>query len=365
MVRFLHTADWQIGMKLTGFGAMGERIRGERLSAAERALRMAQENRTDFILITGDLFEDNSVDRALIQKVVDILKRAHCPVFIIPGNHDPLVPGSVWEDRSWQAAENVVVFRENAPYPLPGAVLYPCPLAEKQSAKDPTAWIHAEDEERIAIGLAHGSVEGAPIGEWDHPIPRDAAARSGLDYLALGHWHSFAVFGAEGSAGRMAYPGTHEATSFGERDSGNVSLVEIDGRGAAPSVTPVRTGALSWVTVDERISRSDDLQSILSRIREMENAESTLLKLQLSGFITPEGRERLDDIERVVASRFFWGATDFGGLTPAPEDDSWIEELPPGVLREVGKRLRTESVDSRVRTKALLELYSLIKEARA
>ena len=96
----------------------------------------------------------------------------------------------------------------------------------------------------------------------------------------------------------------------------------------------------------------------------MENAESTLLKLQLSGFITPEGRERLDDIERVVASRFFWGETDFGGLAPAPEDDSWIEELPPGVLREVGKRLRTESVDSRVRTKALLELYSLITEAR-
>ena len=365
MVRFLHTADWQIGMKLTGFGAMGERIRGERLSAAERALQIAQENRTDFILITGDLFEDNSVDRALIQKVVDILKRAHCPVFIIPGNHDPLVPGSVWEDRSWQAAENVVVFRENAPYPLAGAVLYPCPLGEKQSAKDPTAWIRAGNEERIAIGLAHGSVEGAPIGEWDHPIPRNAAVRSGLDYLALGHWHSFAVFGAGQGAGRMAYSGTHETTSFGERDSGNVLLVEIDGPGATPSVTPIRTGGLSWVSIDERIEGAEDLRNVRSRIDEMQNGGSTLVQLRLSGFITPEGRDCLDDIERLAESRFLWSGVDFDGLTPAPEDDSWIEALSPGILRAVAQRLLDAPDDPKVRTKSLLELYSLVMEVKA
>ena len=365
MVRFLHTGDWQIGMKLSAFGGAGDRIRKERLSAVERVLQTARNQETDFILVTGDMFEDNAVERSLVQKVADILKGAHCQVFVIPGNHDPLVPGCVWDLRSWQSADNVVIFRETAPCVLPGAVLYPCPLREKQSSADPTAWIPAERDDRVRIGLAHGSVEGAPIGEWDHPIPRDAAVRSGLEYLALGHWHSFATFGAEQGAGLMAYSGTHETTSFGERDSGNVLLVEIDGPGTTPSVTPIRTGGLFWVSIDERIKGSEDLRNARSRIDEMQNGGSTLVQLRLSGFITPEGRDCLEDIERLAGSRFLWSGIDFDGLTPAPEGDSWIETLSPGILQEVAQRLLDAPDDPKVRTKSLLELYSLVMEVKA
>ena len=44
MVRFLHTADWQIGMKLARIGDAGSRVREERFSAARRAVAAASEH---------------------------------------------------------------------------------------------------------------------------------------------------------------------------------------------------------------------------------------------------------------------------------------------------------------------------------
>ena len=95
-MKFLHTADWQIGMKAADLGAAGERVREERLAAARRVIDAGKDHGVDFILVAGDLFEDNAVNRVLIQKIADILSQFGGPLFIIPGNHDPLVPGSVW-----------------------------------------------------------------------------------------------------------------------------------------------------------------------------------------------------------------------------------------------------------------------------
>lgn len=363
MVRFVHTADWQIGMKLAKIGDAGKRVREERFSAARRVIDAASAHGAEFILVAGDLFEDNAVDRTQVRMVADILGKAPCPVFIIPGNHDPLVPGSVWEDRSWEAARNVVVFGENTPYELPGATLYPCPLRGKQSDADPTSWIRAEGGDRIHIGLAHGSVEGAPIGEWDHPIPRDAASRSGLDYLALGHWHSFGLFGTK-DAPRTAYSGTHEPTSFGERDSGNALIVDIEAPGCAPVLTPVRTGGISWISIEEQIDSRDALESVRERIGKLQNPERTLLRIRLSGLMRPDDRVALEEIALAAAS-FLWSEVDESGLLPSPEDDSWIDNLPAGLLREVGKRLHHTQEAPEIRTKALLELYALLSEVKA
>ena len=43
---------------------------------------------------------------------------------------------------------------------IDGAILYPCPVHAGDSKEDPTAWIDA-NRSKIAIGIAHGSVENA------------------------------------------------------------------------------------------------------------------------------------------------------------------------------------------------------------
>ena len=125
-MKFVHTADWQIGLCATQAGNAGERIRQERLKAAERVVAATRDAGAEFLLLAGDTFEHNAVDRASVQQVGDILARSDCPVFLIPGNHDPLVPGSVWEHPVWQTA-NLHVLRQAEPVDVGSAVLIPAP----------------------------------------------------------------------------------------------------------------------------------------------------------------------------------------------------------------------------------------------
>ncbi len=82
-MKFLHTADWQLGMKAAQVGGAGERVRAERLKTAERIVRLARDQAIDFILLAGDIFEDNAVERVLIQQVTDLLGGSDLPVCLI------------------------------------------------------------------------------------------------------------------------------------------------------------------------------------------------------------------------------------------------------------------------------------------
>ncbi|MCA9450776.1 MAG: metallophosphoesterase, partial [Candidatus Omnitrophica bacterium] len=169
-MRLIHTADWQIGMRAAHVGEAGETVRKGRTATLSKILELAKEHRVDLILVAGDSFEDNGVDRILVQKVIDALRLSPVPIYFIPGNHDPFVPGSVWDYPSWRQVDNLHVLTETEPVSIPGGTLYPCPLFEKHSRKDPTSWIQPKEGEGIRIGLGHGTVEGIPQDEPDYPI---------------------------------------------------------------------------------------------------------------------------------------------------------------------------------------------------
>ncbi|MEI8189831.1 MAG: DNA repair exonuclease [candidate division NC10 bacterium] len=366
-MKLAHTADWQVGMKAAGLGAAGARIREERLNAGRRIVETATSYGAEFILVAGDLFEDNAVDRVLVQKVADILSAFSGPVFIIPGNHDPLVPGSVWEHPAWKSAGNLHILREEAPVEVTGGILYPCPLFEKNSGRNPTAWIPSEATGKIRIGVAHGTVEGVRQDEPDYPIPRDAAQGANLDYLAIGHWHSYATYPGPDGAVRMAYSGTHETTKFSERDSGNVLIVEIPAPGAPPTITPVRTGGLVWKSIDKEARERGDLGRMREEIEAIENPGTTLVEVRLAGLLMAEEWPEIDHIQQILASRFVSGRVDVSRLRPSPEDDNWLSVLPPGIIREAANRLRatayTPGAQSETAARALMELYAIVGES--
>lgn len=370
-MRFLHTADWQLGMRASHVGAAGERVRQERLLAAQRTVKIARDQGAEFLLVAGDTFESNAVDRLLIQKVADILGGFGKPVYVIPGNHDPLTPGSVWEHPAWKAYPQVILLREAVPVELPGGWLYPCPLHEKYSSADPTAWIPAEGEAGIRIGLAHGTVEGIPQDAPDYPIPRDVPARAKLDFLALGHWHSLATYSTADGATRMAYSGTHETTKFGERDSGNALLVDIEGPGSIPKLTPVRTGGLTWSVVQRDLRDPGDLERLRSELETRLDPADTLIDLRLEGVLPAAERDELARIQEILEARYLFARVDRSRVSCSPQDENWVAGLPPGVLREVAERLRQfadpaftgerpQGATSEVACRALIELYALL-----
>ena len=89
------------------------------------------------------------------------------PVFLLPGNHDPLVPESVWAKghkfRSLLPDWVHVVDREDFEYAFPNnAVLYAVPCLSKAGQRDPTESIPV----RAAVELAGGDRESlSPSGQ--------------------------------------------------------------------------------------------------------------------------------------------------------------------------------------------------------
>lgn len=380
-MKLLHSADWQMGMVARHVGAAGERVRDERLAAARRVIDVASERGVDLIVLAGDTFESNAVDPVLVRRVGEILGGAPCPVYVLPGNHDPIESGSVWTHDVWSGLDNVHLLLDDEPVDVPGGRLYPAPIAEKRSALDPSTRIDATADDGICIGVTHGSLaELLDLNDDDHPIGVGAAARAGVDYLAIGHWHStsdldFIV------RQRVAYPGTHEQTKFGERDSGNVLVVTIGSAGSVPEVEQVPTGGLQWLQVrgdDARITGRGELRRLVDRIFDelVVDPARALIDVELTGVMFPDEVGELDRLHEIVAARDVpYANIDHSRLAPPPDDDAWLDSL-DGVVREAAMRLRDRAVGQpvegevgtvapEVARQALLELFQMRTEVQA
>jgi len=97
MVRFLHTSDWQLGMTRHFFseGAQ-ERYNQARFDVIRALGRIAEAEKCQFMAVCGDAFESNQVERKTVARALEALKEVHVPVYILPGNHDPLNEVSVY-----------------------------------------------------------------------------------------------------------------------------------------------------------------------------------------------------------------------------------------------------------------------------
>lgn len=403
MVKFLHAADLHLGMRVTRFEeAACNRITEARITALQQLRDKASEHKVDFILIAGDVFDDQSVSRDLAIRAFAILEGSpnSCPVFIIPGNHDPLVPGGVWDRDPWlreQPHLRVHFLRNSEPVLVAGlpVTLFPCPLRQRKSMEDPTAWIEhhprATGDRTIRIGMAHGSLNILPnLPPDDHLIRKDAAEHYGLDYLALGHWHKHSAFRSFDGIERATYSGTHEpmrfagasadiftgwssfsadgdAERFQDDGHGRALLVRIDGAGSPPIVETIETGRLTW-SAEQRDLTAQSLGDLISDYSRRDNPERIILRLQLSGVVEPRVHARIEELKQIVLHRYHAGSSlESDAVLIEPNADQLGEVVGAGVLRRVLEKLKEEAQSTDVGMKriaghALKELYRIAWE---
>ena len=74
MIRFLHTADWQLGMTRHFFSeGVQERFAQSRFDAIRELGRIAKEEDCRFMVVCGDVFESNLVDRKTVSRALEAL----------------------------------------------------------------------------------------------------------------------------------------------------------------------------------------------------------------------------------------------------------------------------------------------------
>ena len=192
-IRALHTSDIHLGEY--------DSASPGRLDRPHRALKalidLSIEAKTSLVIIAGDLFEHNRVDATTVEFALGELHRALVPVLILPGNHDCLVPDSVYRREYFsKLASDVRVFTtpegERFSFPELDLAVWGKPITWYGGDLRPLAGIPPRGRERWQIAVAHGYYVGAQ----SHPmtsfqIDEEEIVQSRQDYVALGHWGEF------------------------------------------------------------------------------------------------------------------------------------------------------------------------------
>ena len=377
MLRLLHTADWHLGRRFPSFTEEGQKkLSRARMDVVGRILEVARRNSVQAVLCAGDIFDDP--DPALdfwegLAKTLRATAGPHPPLFLVPGNHDPLTSDSVWSPshpfRARLPDWAHVVDRDDFSYELsPDAVLYARPCRSKAGENDLAMALPAREpgDERLRIGCVHGSTFDIDGHQTNFPIRRDAGVQRGLDYLAIGDTHSFRDVTGDLPVPTV-YPGAPEATTFDESGAGSVVVVAMLRRGLRPRVHAEPVAFWKWI--DVRCRDMNELRALLTT-RDLQR-HVVRLHLDMVVSLTEESEvERiLRDLRGTDASHGRVGVLleDLSNLRlMVGSGDAFPENL-PAVLKDTVARLdmliaeATDESEKIKATRALAHLYKLLQ----
>jgi DNA repair exonuclease SbcCD nuclease subunit len=376
-MRFVHTADWQLGM--TRYFLNGEAQ--PRYSAARRDVvaalgPLAQDAGAEFVVVAGDVFEDNQLAPRVVSQSLEAMRAIGIPVYLLPGNHDPLDASSVYTSALFTAEcpENVTVLdRPGVHQVRPGLQIVAAPWRSKAPTSDLIAEVlddlPADGVTRVVVG--HGAVD-ILVPDKDRPsLIRLAAleaaiARGAVHYVALGDKHSRMQVG---STGRIWYSGSPEVTNYDdiEPDPGQVLVVDIDEKDPARPVQADarRVGTWRFVSLHRSVDNSRDVADLDINLDLLPDKERTVVRLGLSGSLTVTDKATLDacldKYARLFAALVPWDKRTDIAVVPADGefDDLGIGGFAASAVDELVATARSEgdvADDARAALALLLRL---------
>lgn len=292
MMKFSHLADVHIG------SWRDPKLNDISIRAFEKAMEMSVEEKVDFILIAGDLFNTSLPGIDKLKGTVDILKRvkaAGVPVYIIAGSHDYSPSGKTMLDVLEKAGMFINVCKgevhdeklrlkftvdPKTGVKITGVVGKRGMLDRKYYEQLDCAPL--EQEEGPKIFMFHTALtelkpkelekmESSPISL----LPR------GFDYYAGGHVHIVRDVSLEGYD-NVVYPGPIFPNSFSEIEKlgrGGFYIYE-NGR---PQYKAVEIVKLHSIHIDCEGKNAEQIRQILADKISGRNFSETLVTIRLTG----------------------------------------------------------------------------------
>lgn len=269
--RFLHTGDLHLDSPLLGLSAQAPEdvlaiLRGATTEAWRNIVRTAIEERVDFVVVAGDVFEVTSptlLGQTRFRDGLAELAAAGIPSFVVHGNHDPL-DGHAWAPSlafpeavhrfGTAPGESVPVLREGREIARIHGRSYPRPAVTENYATQ----FRGSSDAPFSIGLLHTNVGDRPGYGNYAPCSVDDLRAVGIDYWALGHIHQPGQVLADPPA---YYCGIPQGRDPGELGARGCYVVGVDAAGRA---TPrfVATDVVRWQPLDVGIDALADDEAL-------------------------------------------------------------------------------------------------------
>ncbi len=319
-VTFLHTADWQLGMTRHFLSADAQHTYDQAREDAVAAIgRLAGQTGAEFVVVCGDVFDDPRVSARIIRRTLDALGDYPVPVYLLPGNHDPLDATSIYRSQTFTGARppNVhVLDRAGIVRVRDGVTLVAAPWTSKKPESDliadQLARLDSGDDLRIVVG--HGGVDSFSPGADPATVDSgtlQAAVESGLvDYIALGDRHSTTEIG---DSARIWYAGAPEVTDFDHVESASGEVLEVTlrrGSRSAVSVRSHRVGQWSFTTLRRDINGIGDIAALRETLGALPSKRRTVVKLAAVGVLNLDEKaafdELLEEFSERLAALWLW-----------------------------------------------------------
>lgn len=202
VIRYIHAADLHLDTPFQGLSReaaqgshLGRLLHEATFTALERLFRFCETEKPDFLVLAGDIYnqENHSVKAQLkLRDGCERLKNLGIRVFLAHGNHDPLASRLA----AVQWPDNVTVF---GPEPsrhvlekngAPLAVIHGISHAKAKEGRNLARFFNRDSaHDCFQLGVLHYTVEGEAKADRYAPCSLEDLKSSGLDAWALGHVH--------------------------------------------------------------------------------------------------------------------------------------------------------------------------------
>ena len=306
MVRLLHTADAHLGRQFPSLGEKAGEYRHQLLRTFEKIVDLAVTERVSLLLISGDLFDTNRLYGLTIGRVLASFRKLETSgirVCIIPGTHDTYSEDSLY--RSLDLPQNVTLFTpEHSQQTFEDLDLTVYGMVSQSGSwgESPFKNLSLAQRSKFHIGMAHCSVKRPGMVDSDAMLlDTKEIADSGLDYLALGHWHSFQDFSQGATA--ACYSGSPEPVDIDQKGAGNVVWITLEEKGRV-EFQPVRVGTKKCESVMVDVTPLDSIAGI-ARLVEARADPNLILEVTLSGLSRIDYDLDCREIEDMLREKFF------------------------------------------------------------
>jgi exonuclease SbcD len=308
MLKVLHTADIHLGTKFSGLGNKGASQREQLRTTFKNVIVTAIDERVNIVLIAGDLFDANQQPQRNIDLVVEqfnLLGSNNIPVCLIPGTHDSLDSSSIYRKVDFEGkCSNLKIFADEyiscKEYPELNLTVYGKPNLSNRSYVSPLKELKRSTSSKFHIAMAHGSLYiPEKIADDDHVFRLEDVKASGMDYLALGHWHRVYRCLEKPPAW---YSGPPEWIPD-QRERGAVLLVSLSDVGEV-KVEPKMLGLRDYGEVEIDMNDIQDLAKLKARISEGAN-QNLVRKATLKGLRDAELIINPEELETELGEKLF------------------------------------------------------------
>lgn len=257
-ITFIHAADLHLDSPFKGFSDVPEQVfqtmRESTFLAFNQLIESAIKERVDFVLLVGDLFDENkqSLKAQLHLREGFIRLQQHdIDVFLSYGNHDYL-NGNTYPI---QYPDNVHIFQtdEVTSFPfLKGdkhvANLYGFSYVNQDVRENKALQYKISDEEvPYHIALLHGTLHGNQEHDPYAPFRLEDLAREAFDYWALGHIHKSRILQSDPP---VIYPGNIQGRHRKETGLKGCYFVTLDGSERKYELLPLQHVEIKEIEID-------------------------------------------------------------------------------------------------------------------